>query len=144
MFQGRYGHDKLNRTIFITALVMSVFSLVFSLIKAPAVSTAASVLSWILLILGVLRMFSRNFYARQQELNQYMRFENSVIQWWRRTFQSGGFKKHAGNVRSFSQERRKFKYLVCPQCSQKLRVPRGKGKIRVTCTKCGCKFEAKS
>ena len=144
MFQGRYGHDKLNRTIFIAALVMSALSLVFSLIKAPTASTATSVLSWILLILGVLRMFSRNFYARQQELNQYMRLENNVVLWWRRTFKTGGFKKRSGKVRSFSQERRKFKYLVCPQCSQKLRVPRGKGKIRVTCTKCGCKFEAKS
>jgi hypothetical protein len=144
MFQGRYGHDKLNRTIFITALVMSVLSLMLSLAKAPVASTVASVLSWILLILGVLRMFSRNFYARQQELNQYIHFENRVVQWWRRTFQTGGFKKRAGNVRSFSKERRKFKYLVCPQCSQKLRVPRGKGKLRVTCTKCGCKFEAKS
>jgi hypothetical protein len=144
MFQGRYGHDKLNRTIFITGLVMSVLSLLFSFLKVPAVSMAASILSWIMLALGVLRMFSRNFYARQQELKQYMLFENKVIKWWRSTFQTGGFKKRTDNIRSFSQERRKFKYLVCPQCSQKLRVPRGKGKLRVTCTKCRCKFEARS
>ncbi|MCE5236628.1 MAG: zinc ribbon domain-containing protein [Clostridiaceae bacterium] len=146
MFQGRYGHDRLNRTLFIAALALSVLSLLFSLLGVPVVSTAASVLSWVLLLAGVLRMFSRNFYARQQELTRYMRIENDVVLWWRRNFKStdGGFRSRANNVRSFSRERRRFKYLVCPHCAQKLRVPRGKGKLRVTCTKCGYKFEAKS
>ena len=41
-------------------------------------------------------------------------------------------------------EYRTYRYLICPQCSQRLRVPRGKGKIRVTCTKCRNQFVAKS
>ena len=139
MFQGRYGNDKLNRTLFIGALLFSVLSLLMNLLKVPAVSTVVSVLSWAFLLVGVVRMFSRNFYARQQELAWYMRVENKVTGWWRRTF-----KKQAGNVRSFTNERRKYKHLACPHCAQKLRVPRGKGKLRVTCTKCGYKFEAKS
>ena len=39
---------------------------------------------------------------------------------------------------------RQYKYLLCPQCTQRLRVPRGKGRIRVTCTNCGNVFETKS
>ena len=42
------------------------------------------------------------------------------------------------------EERRKYKHLTCPQCMQKLRVPRGKGTILVTCTKCRYKFRAKT
>ena len=42
------------------------------------------------------------------------------------------------------REYRTYRYLICPQCSQRLRVPRGKGKIRVTCTKCRNQFIAKS
>lgn len=37
-----------------------------------------------------------------------------------------------------------YKYLICPQCTQRLRVPRGKGRLRVTCTRCGNKFETRS
>lgn len=144
MFQGRYGHDRLNRTLLIAGLSLSVLSLVFSILKVNIVATVLSTLSWIVLLASVFRMFSRNFYARRQELETYMRLENRLVQWWRKTFGAGGFRQKSGNVRSFAQERRRFKYLVCPHCSQKLRVPRGKGKLRVTCTKCGYKFEAKS
>lgn len=139
MFQGRYGNDRLNRTLFIAAIAASALSLLFSVLRVIVVPTVFSVLSWALLLAALWRMFSRNFYARQQELSVYMRLENSVVNWWK-----SNFRQRAGNVRSFSRERRKFKYLVCPHCAQKLRVPRGKGKLRVTCTKCGYKFEAKS
>ena len=139
MFQGRYGNDRLNRTLFIAAIAASALSLLFSVLRVIVVPTVFSVLSWALLLAAQWRMFSRNFYARQQELSVYMRLENSVLNWWK-----SNFRQRAGNVRSFSRERRKFKYLVCPHCAQKLRVPRGKGKLRVTCTKCGYKFEAKS
>ena len=37
-----------------------------------------------------------------------------------------------------------YKYLICPQCTQRLRVPRGKGRLIVTCTRCGNRFETKS
>lgn len=139
MFQGRYGNDRFNRTIFIAALALSVLSLLFTVLRVSVVPTVLSVLSWVLLFAGVARMFSRNFYARQAELAWYMRLESDIKEWWRKNFRT-----QASNVRSFSRERRKFKYFVCPHCAQKLRVPRGKGKLRVTCTKCGYKFEAKS
>ena len=35
-------------------------------------------------------------------------------------------------------------YITCPNCGQKVRVPRGKGKIRVTCPSCHQKFDARS
>ena len=41
-------------------------------------------------------------------------------------------------------ELKQYKYLICPQCAQRLRVPRGKGRIRVTCINCGNVFETRS
>ena len=84
------------------------------------------------------RTFSRNFAARQQELARYLTAERKLRNWWQNLSIR---RKNYVNVR---QDKKNFKYLACPQCMQKLRVPKGKGRIRVTCSKCGNRFEAKS
>ncbi|MDO4798818.1 MAG: hypothetical protein Q4A01_12455, partial [Coriobacteriales bacterium] len=43
-----------------------------------------------------------------------------------------------------AKEFKGYKHLTCPECGQRVRVPRKKGKIRITCPKCHAKFEAKS
>ena len=83
-------------------------------------------------------MLSRNFAARQRELAAYFRMESKVKAFWNK------LRYGSRNVVNLNAERKKYKYLICPQCRQKLRVPKGKGNIRVTCAKCGCKFNAKS
>lgn len=134
--QGRYGMDKLNQVLMIGALVLYGISLFLRKTVYPY--AVINLLYIIAMIIVLVRMFSRNIYKRQEELNKYMLFQNRLTGWWR-------------NLRNRSQSnvidlkaRRNYKYLKCPQCMQKLRVPRGKGKLRVTCTKCGCKFETKS
>ena len=47
-------------------------------------------------------------------------------------------------VSMFEGELRAYKHVRCTSCKQKMRVPRGKGKLRVTCPKCRTKFEVKS
>lgn len=42
------------------------------------------------------------------------------------------------------KERRKYIITSCPKCAQKLRVPKGKGKIIVTCSKCCSEFRLKT
>ena len=42
------------------------------------------------------------------------------------------------------EQRKEYKIFKCPSCGVKLRVPRGKGKIKVTCRQCGATFEEKS
>ena len=118
-FQGRYGVDQLSRALIIASLIVSVISWFFG--RAPAgVYYALRGITLALIAFALFRMLSRNFYARQQELARYMNFVN------------------------VQKEKKKYKYLTCPQCMQKLRVPKGKGRIRVTCSKCGNRFEAKS
>ena len=125
MFRGRYGIDPLNRTLLIVALVFSIASTLTRSVQI--LSAILSGLSLALLAILILRMFSRNFEKRQQELQKYFSITD--------------------RIRSFPQrmrDRRNYKYLSCPQCMQKLRVPRGKGRLRVTCTRCGNRFETKS
>ena len=151
MFQQmRRGMDELSRTMLITALVLSIVGMVVSG-TVGWLRIVLSLLSGALLVLIVLRMFSKDFNKRNQENMKYLTYENAVKDWFRRTFRTKGASgtyhapkaKRAGKNPTWS-DLKQYKYLICPQCAQKLRVPRGKGRIRVTCTHCGNVFEARS
>lgn len=83
------------------------------------------------LILGycLFRFFSPNQGKRQVENARFLALFQAVNRWFR--FQR--------TVRSDKEHR----YFKCPNCAQPLRVPRGKGKIQVTCRACGAQFEEK-
>lgn len=142
MFTGRYGNDKLNRTLLISALAIGVIT-----IFLPAGSPARYVLigaSGMFIALCVFRAFSRNFYGRRKENEAYLNFEEKVKAFFsgesRRERKAREPKRKVVDI----NEVRRYKHLICPNCKQKLRVPRGKGKLKVTCSKCGTKFDAKS
>lgn len=121
--QGRYGTDQMNRFLSIVAiilLVLSVFGIPFMYILALA-----------LLVWVYFRTFSRNIYKRSAENQKYLTYEWKVKNFW-------GRKKN-----EFSQ-RKVYHIYKCPKCRQKLRVPRGRGKIMITCRKCGTEFMKKS
>jgi len=136
-FQGRYGFDSLSRTLVLAGLLVSIISWFFGRASAGVYYALRGVVL-ALIAFALFRMLSRNFYARQQELARYMRIEYAVKSWF------GGLRMKGQNAANRRAERKQYKYLACPQCMQKLRVPRGKGRIRVTCSKCGNRFEAKS
>ena len=135
--QGRYGVDQFSRTLIIGGLILSVISWFFGRASA-GVYYAFRGLTLALYGFGLFRALSRNFAARQQELGRYLVLERKVRNWWQNLSLR---RKNFVNVR---QDKKMYKYLACPQCMQKLRVPKGKGHIRVTCSKCGNRFEAKS
>jgi len=134
MFQGRYGNDKLNHFLMIVALILA-FASVFVSRDLIWLGNTLSLLGTLLIAICLLRMFSRNFSARMKELSAFNRVAIPV---------SGFFWSFRRKQAKAFEERRLYKHFRCPQCMQKLRVPRGKGNIRITCAKCGNKFMRKT
>lgn len=120
---GRYGNDKLNQFLMILALVF----FVLSMFRIPFVY----LLGIICLIYAYFRMFSRNTYKRSLENNRYLQKVYKVKQvfaTWKRDM----------------KQRKTHHIYRCPSCKQKIRIPRGKGKIEVRCPKCGQTFIKRS
>ena len=113
---GRYGTDKLGLAILGAALAMSLLG---SFIPVAAVKLAMTAAYYGLMIWALFRMFSRNTYARYEENRKFLRFFDRL-------------------------KDREHRYFNCPKCQQPVRVPRGKGKIAITCPKCREKFIKKT
>ena len=120
---GRYGNDQLN--LFLMGLYLLLY-LVFMFVRLEPLYWV----DFLLLAAALFRLLSRNIERRQQENARFMRAAGPFLSWLhlRRTIRRD--KEHV--------------YFKCPSCGQQLRVPRGKGKITVTCRSCGASFEEKS
>lgn len=113
---GRYGTDKLNMVILGVALVIVI---VYSFIPTGLLQIGLWALSYGLMIWAIFRSLSRNTYKRYEENRKFLRALDQV-------------------------KDRKNRYFNCPRCNQRVRVPRGKGKIVITCPKCREKFTRKT
>jgi len=121
---GRYGPDHLNIAIIVFSLVLSLLNGIFRF--APL-----TYISYAILAYALFRMLSRNLPRRRAENDKFLRY------WWPvRTKIS----RLAANVK----HRKTHKYFKCPSCANTLRVPRGKGKLQITCPKCGERFIKKT
>lgn len=130
MLKGRYGQDTLNWVLIALGILFSMTSILLSSLS-PVLYGMLFMLSTLVFVLALIRIFSRNIPARQRELNVFMGFIYKIRSWFGRTL---------GAARVKSQQRKVYRFFTCPQCSQKLRVPKNKGKVRITCTKCGHSF----
>ncbi len=124
---GRNGNDQLNNFLLILTLVIM---LVGSFIGGGA---ARYVMIFAMLLLGLcyFRMFSRNVYKRREENGKYMRLKYKF---------DAAFRLR----RERWVQRKDYKFFTCPSCRTTLRVPRGHGKIKIVCRKCGASFTGKS
>ena len=87
------------------------------------------ILSYAVLAYAVFRFFSTNTLKRQVENAHFLSLFQSVIRWFR--------------FRRTVMADKEHRYFKCPNCGQPLRVPRGKGKVQITCRACGAQFEEK-
>ena len=120
---GRYGTDSLNYALIAVYFVLYLLS---SLLR----SHLMSLLSTVCLILAFYRMFSRQIDRRQAENARFLDAVQPIVRWY--------------NVNKFRRRDRDHAYFRCPNCGQQLRVPKGKGKISITCRNCGASFEEKT
>lgn len=115
--EGRYGTDKLNMVILGCALAIVVVYSFF--VPAGVVQLILWALSYALMIWAIFRSLSRNTYKRYEENRKFLRVVDQV-------------------------KDREHRYFNCPRCRQRVRVPRGKGKISISCPKCHEKFVKKT
>lgn len=121
--QGRYGNDRLGQVMLGLAMVCVVLSLFW----IPFIST----IGLVVLILTYYRMFSRQIARRTAENQKYLKLE-----WKLRA-------KLQKQKQSLAQ-RRTHRIYKCPNCRQKIRVPRNRGRIAISCRKCGTEFIRKT
>ncbi len=121
---GRYGMDELMQAMMIVACVLIVVNF---FVQSGILST----LSLLLMVLALFRCYSRNHQARRKELDTYLRLMEKPKAWWRLT-----------NKRY--ENRKTTLCFKCKGCGAMLNVPKGKGRMRVTCPKCGEVVEKKS
>ena len=113
---GRYGMDKLNSVILWISVIIVVLGLFMPFVTVRLMLTAVS---YGLMFWAIFRTFSRNTYKRYQENRRFLMFWNKI-------------------------KDRQHRYYRCPRCRQSVRVPRGKGKIAISCPKCKEKFIKKT
>ena len=113
---GRYGTDRLNMAILGVGLAASLLSVFF---RTTALDLVLFLLSYGMMFWAIFRSLSRNTYKRYQENRKFLQI--------------------FGRLKD-----RQHRYFDCPKCRQMVRVPRGKGKIAITCPRCREKFVKKT
>lgn len=133
--QGRYGTDQLSRFMSIVVIVLIVFDwLANAFLAFPGVRVFvrfSGVIYTILLFLIYFRTFSRNIPRRYAENQKYLALKGKITSFF-------------GRSRHSASQRIEYHIYKCPQCNQKIRIPRGKGRIMVRCPKCGTEFMKQS
>ena len=113
---GRYGTDKLNSVILWTGVIFWAVSL---FVPAGWVNFLFWLLAYVCMGWALFRSFSRNTYKRYRENRRFLSLLERV-------------------------KDRDHRYFDCPKCRQQVRVPKGQGKIAITCPKCREKFVKKT
>lgn len=121
---GRYGRDQLSIFLFIISVVLI---LTGQLVEISVLIT----ISYIPLFVAIYRMFSKDVQKRRMENYKFAILLSPIYSKLKKTQELiKGSKTH--------------KYFRCVNCKKRLRVPKGKGEILVTCPKCKTKFTKKT
>ena len=126
---GRNGIDQLGLTVVWICLILDILTMFLSghLALLGAVLYWASMAAW---VYALFRVFSKNLNKRRTENQRFLNW------WWRvKSRRSGARARHAD---------KDHKYFTCKSCGTICRVPAGKGKIIITCPKCGAQIQGRS
>ena len=122
--QGRNGVDQLSQFLNVVVLILLVVS----------IFTKSIILDWLpFVLMGYMyfRIFSRNIAKRSVENQKFcnMRYDLAI--------KKNKWKKER-------EQKKIYRFFRCPMCHQKVRVPKGRGKICITCPKCRQEFIRRS
>ena len=123
--QGRYGFDELNKFLYIAGLILYLVVIIFPRLVFLSFFAVFGI-AW-----AFMRCMSKNFIKRQAERAAFLKIKNKIDK-------KLNFYKNAWKAR------KTHKYFKCEKCKASLKVPKGKGKIQVTCPKCSHKMIKKT
>ena len=118
---GRYGTDDFSRFLLVVTMVLLLISMFAGQGILYFVALAC-------LIYSYFRILSKNYVKRRAENEKYLSMTAKIRKSFRIT-------------RKRFSDRKDYRYFKCPNCSQEVRVPKGKGRIRITCPKCRTQFD---
>ncbi len=116
---GRYGRDQLNTFLSILIIVLLVINMFVG-------KSILLIISLLLLVLLYFRTFSRDIYKRSEENRKFLSIKDKIF---------GGASR-----KRYQSRDSEHAYFKCPKCRKTLRVPRGRGKIKIHCPQCGTDF----
>ena len=122
--QGRYGADQMGQ-------MLSAVSMVFLILSLFSRNQGWFLLALIGIVYNYFRMFSKNISKRYAENQKYLTM-------------TAGIRRKIASWKSQLAQRKIYHIYRCPGCKQKIRVPRGRGKIEIRCPKCNTRFVKKS
>lgn len=120
----RYGGNQLS-------LVLFILSITLQLIGQISKIKIFYIFSYVPLGIGIYRILSKNVQKRRMENYKFSIFLSPV------------YKKY-NSLKNRIKTSKEYKYFRCPNCKQLLRIPRGKGKVKINCSKCNHTFEKRS
>ena len=124
---GRNGNDQLNTFILYVLCAL----IVIGLFAGGVFKRIISILSLAAFALLYYRMLSKDLTRRSEENGKFIRMKYRLF----------------GQLKAYKErwvQRKEYKFFTCPSCHAVLRVPRGHGKIKIVCRKCGNTFTGKS
>jgi ribosomal protein L37AE/L43A len=142
-FVGRCGMDELNKLLFGAAVLC--FLVAIFLPPGNGVHFYLIRFAALFAVLGALRACSRNLQRRRQENDRILKLRYQFSNW-----KDGLTRKVEARTERLQQkqarraQKKDYRFFDCPECHSTVRVPRGKGKIEITCPKCRHKFVKKS
>lgn len=157
--KGRYGADELTTVMGLLGMILVIIGTLFNL-------RWLSYIALVIIIVALVRALSKNISARRAENDKFVSWAANVpvlsdlVKKMGNSMPAGGYTGYAPSSQGGSAKesfdrtkrtaskmwanRKTTKYFKCKNCGQMLSVPKGKGKIRVTCPKCHTKVEMKS
>ena len=120
---GRYGNDYLNNVLIWSSLILLVLNIFIN-------NSILSLIAYVLWGYSIFRMFSRKIYLRSNENIWFMAKTKKL--------------RHQISAIRKGMNDKMHRYFVCPGCGQIVRVPKGRGKIEITCPSCHRHFDRKS
>ncbi len=142
--RGRYGLDSLSFFLLILSFVVS---LIMTFIFRLDMYAWPRLFVYALIGIVLWRSLSRNVESRRRENEFFQKLTKPFRKGSQQSNPNGydnGMYQTTFKETTPSRDTKNYKYLKCPECSAQLRVPKGKGKINVTCPKCRAKFKSKS